>query len=98
MQEKLQKEHAEWENLRNKGYDEVDTTDISVTWSGQSTYAKELEKRMKQDITELREIIGDNLTTDDLNHLAQSNPNILVKLLWKLFDLLRFLARIVFLL
>ena len=49
---------------------------------------------MEADIMELREIVGDTLTQDDLNNLAKSNPNILVTLMWKLFDLLRFLARV----
>ena len=94
LEAKLAKEINEWEALRAKGEEDVDVTDISTSWNDYSINAKKMRDQLQHDMNELKEIIGDDISVDDLQLVNSSNSNIVVYLLWKLFDLLRFLAKV----
>ena len=51
-----------------------------------------MRDQLKNDIIQLREIVGDDISVDDFEQVKSANPNLLVVILWKLFYLLRFLA------
>ena len=53
-----------------------------------------MRDQLKSDIGQLREIIGDDISVDDFEQVKFETPNLLVVIIWKLFDLLRFLANI----
>ena len=53
-----------------------------------------MREQLKNDIAQLKEIIGDDISVDDLEQVKAANSNILVVILWKLFDFLRFLSQI----
>ena len=71
----------------------MDVTDISSSWENQSDTLKQLREQVSTDITSLEAIIGAELTIDDLREVASFKPNVLIIIVYKIFDMLRFFCR-----
>ena len=48
----------------------MDVTDISTSWESQSTTLHSMRDNLARDIKSLEEIIGDEMTVDDLREVA----------------------------
>lgn len=53
-----------------------------------------MSEHIKHDIEVLKEIVGDEITPDDLAFLTKNNPNIFYTLLMKIFEMLVYLSNI----
>lgn len=63
----MAKEYQAWHSTRNEVEDELDVTDISEVHSDFTTSELKLMNLLMEDIEGLEEIIGDELTFDDID-------------------------------
>ena len=68
-------------------------TDISEVWEDLPDGAKKLTDMLESDIYGLEEIIGDELTFDDLDSAMRQSPNLIIELLRRIVDFIRALTQ-----
>ena len=85
---------AQWDRMWQFAKDEINTFDIN----SKDAYGSQLRIRMKEhianDISTLENLIGEEVTDEDLVYIAQHNPNIFLGILKKIFNYLLYIARL----
>ena len=58
----------------------MDVTDITEAWSDMPEGARKLSDLLEADIYGLEEIIGNELTYDDLDNAMRSSPSLIIEI------------------
>ena len=85
-------EYHEWVSTRTEVENEVDVTDISEVHSDLTNSAQKLMDLLIEDIAGLEEIIGDELTFDDLDSAMRQSPSVIIAIIRRIIEFIQALT------
>lgn len=85
---------TQWNEMSELAKDEINTFDIHSKDAVDLKYRRSMEDHIKADIESLENLIGEELSEDDLRYLAEFNPDIFWNILRKIFDFLVYVSRL----
>ena len=73
----MEAEDNDWEGLVDEANDEWQEGELK-DWDNLPEHAEELKNMLKSDIEALEDIVGEEVTYDDLNSVALATPKLIV--------------------